>query len=137
MLKQKLIQLLIRLYENNEYGFTYQFKHNNNEWYVKPTVKKDRYIISTKTIMTIDNNNNKKIYINDKVLQEIIDKPINEKIIIGAWLNIDNNKYEIELNLATNNKQIALTLGKKYKQAFVYDMIKHKLIRIKRCDNGI
>jgi len=79
------------------------------------------YVVSYKTIITINLNNN---------TTKLHDCKIPLNTTIGGWLNKDENIYYIELNTIYQHKNNALIAAKAYKQKAIYDLNKQEVIKV-------
>jgi hypothetical protein len=97
---------------------------------------KQRYIISTKTLVQINEYSNFKhienyvfnlLLINKEILNEVHSTPT---FIIGGWYNKEKDIYLIEYNIASDNKATALILGNIYKQEYIFDNKTKQCIKV-------
>jgi hypothetical protein len=127
---KKIIEL-IEKYKSS--GFTIRIENNK----IYPFMMRSGYLISYKTLMTIDFNKHNI----DKKENIFINKPIFVKdfrfkkhtvYILGGWFNKNNNQYSIELNYIMLNKQSAFNLAKKHDQKFIWDIENKKCIQVEK-----
>lgn len=122
-MKHELLEALIDLSNIFKEGFTVTL--NNGEFNQYSNTDKP-YIVSYKTLIEIDRNTNYPF----KVKYHKINDLKLEKCIIGAWLNLENGIYYIELNKTFKDKNAALLFAIKHKQLAIYDMNNQKVIEV-------
>jgi hypothetical protein len=105
-----LIKNLVTLSTIFKKGFIVKYNNGNLQQY--NNVDKP-YIVSIKTIVEIKPIAYKSL--------NVLNMPNGS--IIGGWFDIDNNTYMIEINKAYKNKHYALSVARKYKQRFIYDLL--------------
>ena len=110
LLKDKLIQLSKIFNE----GFTV----NINNGIISQFNKKAGYVVSYKTLLTI--NNDKVTIINN----------IPNKAILGGWRDKDTDTYYIEVNKVFNSLNLALNKAKQYNQKAIWDISNNKEIEV-------
>jgi len=115
------IDKLIQLSKIFKEGFTVEVKNDNIQQYNNANKP---YVLSYKTIITIDKNRLATTY-----NRLILYKSFNN-CIIGGWLDSDTNIYYIELNKAYKNKSYALKMAKKYNQKAIYDYERGVVIKV-------
>jgi len=109
-LKDKLIQLS-KIFSS---GFTV----NIDNGIISQFNKKSGYIVSYKTLLTINN---------DKVT---IINSIPNKAILGGWRDKDTNIYYIEVNKVFNTLNQALNNAKELNQKAIWDISNNKEIEV-------
>jgi len=111
------VDKLIQLSKIFKKGYTIALRNNKIE---QINVTKG-YIISYRTVVTINFNNNTSSLYKCKI-------PSNT--IIGGWFNKSINMYYIELATIYKYKNVALKNAKKHKQEYIYDLNKQVLIKV-------
>ena len=122
-----MINELLKLSRIFKHGFTIELKEGKiNQYtnYDKP------FIVSYKTIVTIDYNNLQyKAKLTPQPTLKIEGKiPLN--CIIGGWHDTDINIYYIELNLAFDTKEHAITVAETLNQKAIYDIRTGNVIEV-------
>jgi len=112
----KMIDELLKLSKIFKEGFTVELKNgkiNQYKSYDKP------FIVSYSTL----------IKVTDKAI-EYINLKIPDNCIIGGWFNSDINTYYIELNMAFDTKEHALTVAEAFNQKAFYNLITGEVIAV-------
>ena len=113
--KTDIIDNLIQLSKIFKDGFTIAVNNGNIE---QVNITKG-YVVSYKTIISINLNNN---------IPKLHDCNIPLNTIVGGWLDKDENIYYIELNTIFRDKDKALIYAIKYSQKCIYDIKTGKTI---------
>jgi len=104
-----MIDELLKLSKIFKEGFTVEYKNGElNQYtnYDKP------FIVSYKTLIEIRL---------DKIVYDNL-QDIKDNCIIGGWFDSDVNIYYIELNLAFDTREHALTVAKAFNQKATYNL---------------
>lgn len=122
-MQHEILEDLINLSNIFKEGFTVTL--NKGEFNQYSNTNKP-YIVSYKTLITIDRSTEYPF----KIKYHKINGLKLEKCIIGAWLNLENGVYYIELNRTFKDKNKALLFAIKHKQLAIYDINNQKVIGI-------
>jgi hypothetical protein len=121
-MQHELLEDLIKLSNIFKDGYTVTL---NNDSFNQYSNANKQYIVSYRTLITIDKNT-----VPFKIVYHKI-KDLNlNKCIIGAWLNTDTNIYYIELNKTFKSMTDALKFAYKHKQIAIYNMNNQKVINV-------
>lgn len=117
-MNKSIVNKLIKLSEIFKDGFTVDIKPDGS---INQISHNTGYVISLKTIITIDTNNG-------NVKMSNMDNDITG--IIGGWLDTDTGIYYIEKNTIKKNKAIAIRTGIEYNQKAIFDIKNNTVIEL-------